>query len=80
MSALFDSTFLHDGHIAVFSSSLFGFASVPDSVDGVDSTERGCVDADVSKMKCTGIKVFRLQGTARHEHQQSARRGVKRRT
>ena len=66
MSVLFDSCFLHDGHIGGRSSSFGarGFGSgvaSPFCVAGVDSTDRPDNVAElVSKVHFTGMRFFRL--------------------
>ena len=57
---LFDSVFLQDGHIALSASSCFRLGSDPASVAGVDSAEALVLLDDVSKMKFTGMRCFRL--------------------
>ena len=60
MRVLFDSVFLQDGHIALSASSCFRMGSDPASVAGVDSADALGLLEDVSKMKFTGIRCFRL--------------------
>ena len=58
---LFDSSFLHEGHIAFNGSSLFfGLASKLLPVAGVELTEELSLFEEVSKVKLTGIKFLRL--------------------
>ena len=67
MSVLFDSCFLHDGHIGGRSSSrsVLGLGSAdwsPAAVAGVDSTDLGGMFAElVSNVHFTGMRFFRLR-------------------
>ena len=71
MRELFDSCFLHDGHIGGRSSSRSAFfgsgvASPPLSVAGVDSIERPDDAAELSNVHFTEIKFFRLHPLSQH--------------
>ena len=57
INALFDSVFLHEGHIASSASSLPLISFAPSA--GVDSADPAGL-REVSKMKLTGISCLRL--------------------
>lgn len=62
MSALFDSPFLHDGHIGFCSSPLLGLDASTFGVSdaSVESPDRPEAREGASKMNLTGMRFFRL--------------------
>lgn len=63
INMLFEKAFLHDGHMGVFSrSDVDLLSSLPASDASVDPSGRAAGREDISNMKLTGMRLFRLWG------------------